>query len=290
MNLYETFMKNYEKLYYNMINFNNFQNIDENNLYEISEMVDYFKNYEKSIGSEGYYIAINYLTNNYNRLRSDFDTKIAFLILCCDPYLIHFNTYMKSLIVSEDEIMELETTEEKNDAKKARLEQLKKLKNDIKYQIDFYDGNLIKLEFAFFEKFYGDKVLFTNVRADMINLIYNASLNYSHLNTLTDSEIMKLINSSNCYLNSLNEKNKSLSVNTIAFNTFYQGEILGLETMIQKLFFLVATIDRECKALSYYNDLCLYKRQYEIENLIGFYNEDFIMAEKEYQKIIKNKL
>ena len=193
---YDDCITNYSKLYYNLGKFNNFKNIDENNLYEINELVNHFKGYERSIGYEGYKMAINYLTNPYNKLGYDFDTKIAFLILCCDPFLIHFNTYMKKPIISEDEISEIETIEEKNDARKAKIKQLKDFENEVKYRIDFYDYNLVNLEFAFFKKFYSDKVLFTDVKADMINLIYKVSLNYPFLNTLTNNEIEKLINNS----------------------------------------------------------------------------------------------
>ena len=156
---YDDCITNYSKLYYNLGKFNNFKNIDENNLYEINELVNHFKGYERSIGYEGYKMAINYLTNPYNKLGYDFDTKIAFLILCCDPFLIHFNTYMKKPIISEDEISEIETIEEKNDARKAKIKQLKDFENEVKYRIDFYDYNLVNLEFAFFKKFYSDKVL-----------------------------------------------------------------------------------------------------------------------------------
>ena len=71
------------------------------------------------------------------------------------------------------------------------------------------------------------------------------------------------------------------------FKDYYK--ILGLETIIQKLFFLVATIDGECRALSCSNSLNVHNKKQEIENLIGFYNENFIKAEKEYQKIIHRK-
>lgn len=286
---YDDCITNYSKLYYNLGKFNNFKNIDENNLYEINELVNHFKGYERSIGYEGYKMAINYLTNPYNKLGYDFDTKIAFLILCCDPFLIHFNTYMKKPIISEDEISEIETIEEKNDARKAKIKQLKDFANEVKYRIDFYDYNLVNLEFAFFKKFYSDKVLFTDVKADMINLIYKVSLNYPFLNTLTNNEIEKLINNSKNYLSYLAKENKNNSINTMIFNIFYQGEILGLETIIQKLFFLVATIDGECRALSCSNSLNVHNKKQEIENLIGFYNENFIKAEKEYQKIIHRK-
>lgn len=283
---YDGYITNYSKLYYNLGKFNNFKNIDENNLYEINEIVDHFKSYEGSIGYEGYEMAINYLTNPYNRLCHDFDTKIVFLILCCDPCLIHFNTYMKSPIISEDEIGEIETIEEKNAARKAKIKQLKNFENEVKYRIGFYDYNLVNLEFAFFKKFYSDKVLFANVKADMISLIYKASLNYPFLNTLTNNEIEKLINNSKNYLSYLAKENKNNSINTMIFNIFYQGEILELETIIQKLFFLVATIDGECRALSCSNNLNVHNKEQEIENLIGFYNGNFIKAEKEYQKII----
>ena len=66
-------------------------------------------------------------------------------------------------------------------------------------------------------------MLFTDVKADMINLLYNASLNYPFLNTLTNNEIEKLINNSKNYLSYLAKENKNNSINTMIFNIFYQG-------------------------------------------------------------------
>ena len=83
-------------------------------------------------------------------LSFDFDTKILFLILCCDPQLVHFHRFVRTTVVSHDEIKGLKFEEEIEKAKMARRSQFQKLEEDIRYQIDFYDPNLINLEFIYF--------------------------------------------------------------------------------------------------------------------------------------------
>lgn len=285
MKIYDSCIPNYSKLYYRLGTFKNFSEIDDNQLYEIMEMVNRFKNHQTS-DIDNYRKVIDYLTNPRLRMICDFDIKMAFLILCCDPYLIHFFEFIEKPIISESEIKKIESIDDVNEAKFVRRQQTKQLEDEIKSQAGFYDPNLINLEFSFFRKFYSDKMLVSNVKMDMVDSICDLSSNYLMLKKITCGQIIKVINSSNNYLRYISEHNKKLFINTLSFNTLYQSEMLGLENNIQKLLFFIVTIDRECKALSYFDSLDVHSKKQEIENFIGFYNEDFIKAEKEYQKIM----
>lgn len=284
MKKYDPNIASYSKLYYGIGSFKDFQQINENDLYQIMEDVDYFKNFDKSVGFENYKNTMNYLTGSRLSIKYDFDIKMAFLILCCDPDLAHFYTYIKSSIVCESVIKELESTADICDAKNARIKQLKILKEKIKYKTDFYDLNLIDIEFSFFKRFYSDKLLLINVNANMIDSICNNLLDFSFFNKLTDIEILKLVQKSNKYLQYFADINKNICINNLAFNILYQAEMLGLENNIQKLFFFILTIDRECKALNYYNMPYFYDQKYEIESIVGFYDERLFEAERKYQK------
>lgn len=286
MKTYDPNIPNYSKLYYNVNKFNNFDEISENNVYEILEMVNHFKGYNKSVGYSGYQNVINYLTNPCNYKIFDFDTKILFLILCCDPQLVHFHTFIRTNIISIDEIKGLKYEEEIETAKMARNSQFKKLEEDIRYQIDFYDPNLINLEFSFFKKFYSDKMLLDNIKLDMMRVIHNLCANHLMLKEISNKEIAYLLTASDNYITYISDKKRNLYVNTVAFNTVYQGEILRLFNSIQKLFFFISTIDRKCNAANLFAKSSKKETIDEIESLIGFYDEKFIEAEKTYQKIM----
>lgn len=282
LRLYDSRVPNYSKLYFNLCKFNEFKDIDENTLYEINEIVERFRKRKENINTNLYITAINYLTDQYNGMKFNFDVKMAFLILCCDPYFVHFNSFLEMQIISADEIDSLDTLKEQNDAKVIRNRQLKELKKNVIEILGYYDHNLINIEFSFFKAFYSDKILYKNIKADMNNLIDVISLNYLFINKLTNDEVASIITSSDQYLNYLFENN--CSINTILFNIFYQGKILKLDNNTQKLLFLIATIDRDCRACLCFDTLPKIYGKREIEDLLGFYNKNFIMAEKEYQK------
>lgn len=283
MKLYNQNMPSYSRLYGHINEFKNFKDIDESRLNEIYELVNYFKSYEKSCGYKGYEMAINYLTS---MLKISFDEKIVFLIMCSDYNLIHFNAFIRTPIISKDEIESLECSEDIKLAQIFRKKQLQELRNYVEETIGFFDFNLVSLEFIFFQRFYSDKVLFDGVHADMINLICKASSCYKNLYNLNQEKTKQLIINSDRYLNYLKENNKELGVNNLIFNIFYQSELLGLINNTERLFFFISTIDRECGALRYLNNNDLF----QIENLVGFYDEKFMEAEKVYKKMyLKNQ-
>ena len=286
MKIYDPDIPGYSKLYYNIKKFNNFEEISEINLYEILELVDHFKGYNKDSGYDGYKSAMSYLTTTFNCMKLNFDAKIIFLILCCDPCLVHFYTFISTPIISLDEIKELEFDDEIQAAKMSRIRQLRKLEEDIKYQIDFYDPNLIHCEFAFFKKFCSDKILLNNIRLDMMSIIRSLCANHFMMKTITHNEIIYLLDTSDKYLQHIGNKQISLCGKTVVFNTYYQGDILGLFNNAQKLFFFISTIDRECRAAQLSDKSLSKKTCDEIGNQIGFYDEKFIEAEKTYRKIM----
>lgn len=287
MKTYDSGIPNYSKLYGHIVEFKGFKNIEENKLYEIEEMVNRFKKYEKSRGIEGYNIAITHITSSQMCRRFSFDEKMVYLILCCDPYLVHFYNFISTSIISNSDINELECIDEINMANEARQQQLYQLKNNIIQQIGFYDSNLINIEFSFFKRFYSDKVLIDNVKKDMIDILRKTFTNYYLISKLSEQEILDVMRKSDFYINYMLENNIRLSINTLAFNTFCQGEILDLKNCNQKILFIILTMDRKFKACDYYDELELIDRQQEIENLIGFYDENFIKAEKRLKKIYK---
>lgn len=277
MKLYNRDMPSYSRLYGHINEFKKFNDIDENRLNEIYELVKHFKSYEKSCGYKGYEMAINYLTN---LLKICFDEKIAFLIMCCDYDLIHFNDFIRTPIISKYEIESLENDDDINLALIFRKKQLQKLKKSIEETIGFFDFNLVSLEFIFFQKFYSDKVLVDGVHTDLTHLICEASSCYNTLNNLNQEKKNQLIKGSNNYLNYIKENNKKIEINSLLFNIFYQSDLLGLMNDTERLFFFISTIDRECKALNYLNDNSIF----QIENIVGFYDDKFMKAEKVYKK------
>lgn len=286
MKTYDSNIPGYSKLYYHINGFKHFEDINDNIVYEILEMVDRFKSYNNHVGYEGYKSAVSYLTSTCSCRNFSFDTKTLFLILCCDPNLVHFYRFISTSIISLNEIEELTFGDEKDQAKMVRKKQLNQLEEDIKSQIGFYDSNLINFEFDFFKKFYSDKILLDNIKLDMMCVIRDLCSKHAMLKEISDKEITYLLDASDKYIKHLGGKKINVYGNTIAFNTFYQGEILGLFSNIQKLFFFISTIDRQCDAANLFSKSSTKETIYEIENLIGFYDEKFIEAEKSYKKII----
>lgn len=286
MRSYDESMPNYSRVFGHIVDFKNFKDIDENRLYEIEEKVLMYKD-KKNSNKEKYKFAIDYLSNSRNYPLSDFDSKMVFLILYCDSALIHLHKYIEMSFISEYQIKNLTNKDDVKQALEVNRCKIYRFQQDIRDILGFYESNLINLEFAFFKRFYSDKVLLDNIKMDMTGLIPMNSICYSLMCNLTQQNKQRIIYKSDVYLNYINENNKELSINTLIFNTFYQSEILRLENVAEKLFFFISTIDRKCQALHCFENLKGSRGIEEIENILGFYDEHFIKAEKIYKKIIK---
>lgn len=280
-----------KRLYVNQINFNDFTNIDEEELKRIKDLVKKTKEtiFSQSTNAnimneklEQYLAVMRYLgsTNTNNDLPT-YDAKIVFLIEAIDPDLELYKTYLEYPIILMSQIAYEDNLAKKLELQSKANNQMKKVESKIRQKSGFYDAKLLNYEAKYFKTIRCHNELLTTVNHAYFakfSQIFKESSKFAEI-TMRDNE--ELILKAEDYLDKY-----GANINTLAFQLLFQPEILGLDTIDKIIIFFILVIDKDLKLLDICNEEANWKEiQKRALEEMGFYSKELVILEKKYQEM-----
>ncbi len=264
--------------------FNNFKDISDSDIAKIDELIKARTDESsKETPTQKYYSVLAFLT--HSRIHSIIpnpDCYALYLIKALDEDLVALKTYLSYSIPS------LSETELPSESLRATLQEKsqnaqKKAITSIRRKIGFFNKNLIKFEYAYFNKYIRTKQLLSIDHQESLNHLLGYVKKGLSLDSISDEDIKRLFDITVWY----QDTNLSPNFQNVAFNIVYQSQLLGLKTVAEQLAFLIMNCDQNLVLLRIYEEesrLSEIKKR-AIEEL-GFYDPRLITLEASYQKRI----
>lgn len=209
-----------------------------------------------------------------------YDERCVFLIQALDPELFFYKSYK----AFEDEILALTEPSEyvahqEWSKEKKRLTQ--KYKENISKELGIFDIHFLELEKFYFKRLVEKKELVMNIKKNYLPDLIDILKDATNLSSITENRYNEIANQVRNYLSTF----RDLDINTISYNILYQGELLNLNTLEEKIIFLILAIDAKLLMLEIYENECKWDN---IERLskeeLGFFDKSMIKLEKLYHK------
>ncbi len=279
-----------KRLYANGIKFEEFKNIDDKELKRIKESVKTANDSLFSVIPEHQHLSdvmtkylnvMRYLgsTNTNNDLPT-FDAKIVFLIEAVDPELKMYKTYLEQSVILKSQI----SAEEKLAKKMALMQKFNNQKgtieSNIRLKVGFYDNKLLAYEIAYFKAIRCREELMpvvNHAHFHKIEAIFGEANGFQNISTKDNDE---LILKAEDYISKYGS-----NINTLSFHLLYQSELLGLNSVDERVIFFILVMDKSLKILDIYNNESVWD-EIKRRNLeeIGYYNKNLVYLEKAYQE------
>lgn len=230
---------------------------------------------------ERYYMTLKYLISpNIHLEYKTFDEKIAFLIMMTDPNLTTYREFLKTDLVSFEEINASEDKKEKAELTMSRARAISDFETRVREQLGFYDAKLLKYEEAFFKRFLSDKELVTAVSKRGQNDLMARSRLLSDFNGISDKRYLELCDIAQGWLTMVPEK-KNSSVAT--YSVMNQRKLLGINTLSEQLALFVLMVDSNLDMLRIYEEE---SRMPIVEERIieefGYFSTDLLALERKF--------
>ena len=250
--------------------FNYFKDIDISQIERIYNLSNNFLNNNRGdIRSKNYVNLLKYLSTPFGKDRivrtreeiynaiPTYDEYLAFIITGCDPDCELFKTY-----ISADN--SLSNNEKINLARK---------------KVGFFSKRFLLAEKYYFFKYKNE--LLIDVRVDKSKFIGNA---YEYIDSFDKVTLEKFDDISKKALLFRYATNDESRLTTCLYDIIYQPNLLDLNSIDERIVFLIAAIDPELKLLTIYEEECrtefIKKRALEE---VGFYDKSLIDFERKYK-------
>lgn len=279
-----------KRLYANWIKFESFKNIDEAELKRIKELVkkanenlfaDLPERAHLSDVMTKYLAVMRYLgSTNVNNELPTFDAKIVFLIEAVDPNMEMYKTFLEHPVVLKSQIASEEKMARKMALTQRFNNQKGNIESNIRLNVGFYDAKLLNYEESYFKAIRCHEELMpviNHVYFHKLTPIFGESNGFENISK-EDND--KLILKAEDYISKYGS-----NITTLSFHLFYQSELLGLNSIDEKIIFFILVMDKNLKILDIFNDESIWdeiKRRMLDE--VGYYNKDLVLLEKAYQE------
>ncbi len=279
-----------KRLYANWINFKSFDDIDEEELKRIKKLVKTAnENLFASLPERQnlsdkivrYLAVMRYLgSTNTNGELPTFDAKIIFLIEAIDPELEMYKAYLEQKVILKSQI----SSEEKLSKKMALTQRFNNQKgaieSNIRLKVGFYDTKLLGYEASYFKAIRCHEELIPVVNHAHFHKIESIFGEANGFKDISKEDNEKLILKAEDYISKY-----GANINTLSFHLLYQPELLGLNSVDERVIFFILVMDKSLKILDIYNDESVWDEiKRRILDEVGYYNKDLVYLEKAYQE------
>ncbi len=279
------------KLYQKEKDFKNFENITEERLAKIAKKVYYRQENQENTPSNifvkdkltKYMETLTFLTNPQIHLdMSKYDERIIFLIMSTDPELVEFKEFLNSNITPMARITGAATEEERELLTSKRSAEVLNYTTRVREKIGFYDAKLLKYEEIYFKRFLREKELISAVKQNHINKLIATAPFITSFNSITEERYQELQSKAQIWLSTTNAQNDFF---TAAYSCNNQSDVIGLETIFEKLVFLILVSDPNLDILRIFEEESkIPEVERRCKEAFNYYNPDLITLEKLYHQ------
>ena len=230
-----------------------------------------------------YQKTLQYLTNPTIHLElKNFDEKMTYMILMCDPNLVIYRELLKRSIKSASEISKIEDDKERAILIAEREQALADYEASVRDQIGFYDPQLLRYEEIFFKRFYNEKELITGVNVhNQDTLIFRARF-LKDFDSVSDERFNELVSLSQSLLALVPDK---INTSSATYNVLEQKKLLGLKNTAEQLALFILLVDSELDMLRIYEEESMMDRvQKRIIEEFGYFNTELLNLERKYHQ------
>ena len=228
-----------------------------------------------------YQSTLEYLTNpNIHLKYKTFDERVAFLIMMVDPDLIAYREYLKLDLMSKEEIAKVEDKKERIALLSKRNQAIANFQNSLRDKLGFYDPKLIKYEEMYFNKFFGEKELITEVGNNNQEAVIFRAKVLSNFDSVSDERFEQLKNIAQGCLAMAPYDTK-----VATYSVINQKKLLGISGMAEQLALFILLVDSELDMLRIYEEESMMSEvERRIKEQFGYYNPELLNLEKKYHK------
>lgn len=235
---------------------------------------------KRANGLERYNSTLEYLTNPLVHLDfKSFDEKIAFLIMMVDPELVIYKEYLKANIMSTSDIANVEDEKERAALVAKRNEAIIDYQTKVRDIVGFYDSKLLKYEEMYFNKFFCDKELVTDVNnSSNQNFFMLKSKLLKNFDNISDERFEELKNIAQACLSLTDDK---YTLGSAVFNVNNQKKLLGLKNLAEQVTLFILLVDSELDMLKIYEEESRMKNvEDRITEQFGYFDVQLLILEK----------
>ena len=248
--------------------------MDEEPLSYVARKADKLDRYQKTL---------QYLTTPLIHVElKTFDERIAYMIKMCDPELITYKEFLKSNIISINEITMAEDTDERKRLIREREQALSNYEDNVRRQIGFYDPKLLSYEEVFFKRYYSEKELVTGVNVgNQDALIFRAKF-LKNFDGVSDERYEELVSLARGLLSLVPER---FNTSSATYSVLEQKKLLGLKTTAEQLALFILLVDNDLDMLRIYEEESMMPvvRKRIIEEF-GYFNPELLSLERKYHE------
>jgi len=197
-----------------------------------------------------------------------------------DPNLVTFKEYLKIDLISMKEIDKIEDENIRNYLKTIRKQTISAYENTVREKIGFFDIKLLKYEEMFFNKFFNEKELITEVKNNnQDNLMIKAKA-LKDFNSISDERYEELVSIANNWLSLVPEK---YNFKVASYSVTNQKKLLGITNSTEQLTLFILLIDSNLDMLRIYEEESMMKNIKErIIEEFGYFNIELLVLERKF--------
>ena len=238
---------------------------------------------KKMSNLERYRRTLQYLTSPLIGLEfRTFDERIAFLIMMVDPNLVTFKEFLKTDLISLEEIEKAADDKEKCRLRNIRSQTIAAYETSVREKIGFYDVKLLKHEELYFKRFFGEKELVTEVNSHNQDSFIKRSKLLKDFNSISDERYERLTDLAQIWLSVAPDKFNS---KVATYSVTNQRKLLGLRNLAEQAALFILLVDSNLDMLRIYEEE---SRMPNVEKRIieefGYYNPELLNLEKKFHK------
>ena len=306
------------QLHSRSVSFNNFKEITEEDIKRIKKKIESLKTFSVpkysyvSKESDNYASTLRYLTNpristeyktiekayeiniefdydnikNINYILKDiivkktFDEKILHLILATDPDFITFKTFLASNITPIEDINDEQDEKRRRQLQDQRRLEIETFEKEVRKQIGFYDGNLIKYERILTMTLFKTEGFISDVKTSSINPLLKRAELVKNINVITELNLKRLKLVAERWATMAKDPQ---DLNSLAYNLLNKYKDMHIHTIEEQIILFILIADPELDLLRIFEEESTYQKMQErAQEEKGFYNKGLINVERLY--------
>ena len=252
-------------------------------VYKKEELMDdvLLQGTKKMSNLERYRRTLQYLTSPLIGLEfRTFDERIAFLIMMVDPNLVTFKEFLKTDLISLEEIEKVADDKEKCRLINKRKKAISEYESRVREKIGFYDPKLLKYEDLYFKRFFGEKELITEVLNNNQDSFMKKVKYLKNFDSISDERYEELKEVAQTWLSFVPDKYNS---KVATYSVTNQRNLLGLNTLAEQMALFILLVDGSLDMLRIHEEECRIKNteRRTIEEF-GYYNPELLILERKF--------
>jgi len=275
------------QLHSRSISFNNFKEITEEDIKRIKKKIESLKTFSVpkysyvSKESDNYASTLRYLTNpRISTEYKTFDEKILHLILATDPDFITFKTFLASNITPIEDINDEQDEKRRRQLQDQRRLEIETFENEVRKQIGFYDGNLVKYERILTMTLFKTEGFISDVKTSSINPLLKRAELVKNINVITELNLKRLKLVAERWATMAKDPQ---DLNSLAYNLLNKYKDMHIHTIEEQIILFILIADPELDLLRIFEEESTYQKvQERAQEEKGFYNKGLINVERLY--------